>query len=137
MESLMTCRAQDRRQSRRRAGVKEHGIVAVRIRPGYEALMVDASADGVLIETAHRLMPGRAVELLMETSTSTEVVRGRVLRSAVVDGAPFVDLISRRDWIRSRPRLVCQRRERIPCADRRIAPGHGLSGRRYPAGDLT
>jgi PilZ domain-containing protein len=79
----MTCRAQDRRQSRRRAGVQEHGIVAVRIRPGYEALMVDASANGVLIETAHRLMPGRAVELLMETSASTEVVRGRVLRSAV------------------------------------------------------
>jgi len=78
----------ERRQTRRRTRVEDHGIVAVRVRPGYDAKVVDFSAGGALIETVHRLMPGRSVELLMETSTSTEAVRGRVLRSAVASVRP-------------------------------------------------
>jgi hypothetical protein len=88
MESVMTARAPDRRQTRRSSRAEDHGIVAVRIRPGYDARVVDFSAGGALVETVHRLMPGRSVELLMETSTNTEAVRGRVLRSSVATVHP-------------------------------------------------
>lgn len=84
----MTDGRPERRQARRTARVEDHDIVAVRIRPGYDATIVDASRGGALIETIHRLMPGRSVELLMDTSKNTEAVRGRVLRSAVASVRP-------------------------------------------------
>lgn len=79
----MSDRIADRRQSFRRRGVEDHGIVAVRIRPGHHAVVIDVSDGGALIETAHRLLPGTPVELMMETSANKTAVRGRVLRSAV------------------------------------------------------
>jgi hypothetical protein len=79
----MTDCTADRRQTARRGRVEDHGIVAVRIRPGHQAVMIDVSDGGALVETDHRLLPGTAVELMMETSTNKTAVRGRVLRSAV------------------------------------------------------
>ncbi len=84
----MTDRTPDRRQAPRRSRVEDHGIVVVRIRPGHEAALVDVSAGGTLIETMYRLLPGRAVELTMKTSTNATAVSGRVLRCAVANVHP-------------------------------------------------
>ena len=45
--------------------------------------MIDVSAGGALIETAHRLMPGSAIELLLATSHRQTSIKGRVLRCRV------------------------------------------------------
>ena len=74
----------DRRRVTRVSQVAEHGVVQARVRPGYEALVVNISAHGALIETPLRLLPGRPVELRLEVDGRTSVVCGRVLRCAVV-----------------------------------------------------
>ena len=75
--------ADDRRRTPRHGRVEEHGIVSAKVRPGRDASVVDVSAGGALLETAHRLLPGTAVELQLETSGGREIVRGRVLRCTV------------------------------------------------------
>jgi PilZ domain len=72
----------DRRAARRRRG-DEHGIVAVRIRPGHPARVVDVSAVGALLETHHRLLPGASVDLHMNTDHQRISIRGHVVRCAV------------------------------------------------------
>lgn len=74
----------DRRQTRRLLHSDEHGIVSTRVRPGHRAKLIDVSADGALIETNHRLLPGTCVELHVETRSHRTNVRGRVLRCAIV-----------------------------------------------------
>jgi hypothetical protein len=73
----------DRRRSRRRQSLDEHGIVAARVRPGRDASLIDVSADGALLETEHRLLPGASVELHLVTKGQATSVRGRVLRCSV------------------------------------------------------
>jgi hypothetical protein len=73
----------ERRRGRRACDPAEHGILCVRIRPGHAAALLDVSADGALIETAHRLLPGTIVVLHLESSERRESIRGRVLRSVV------------------------------------------------------
>ena len=80
----MTDSSLNRRRTRRRSGVEDHGIVAARVRPGHDVSVVDVSAGGTLIESAHRLLPGTSVELQLETANHRLGVRGRVLRCAVV-----------------------------------------------------
>ena len=80
----MSQQATERRQTHRRQRLEEHGIVSTRVRPGHHATLIDVSAGGALIETNHRLLPGTAVELQVETGTVRASVRGRVLRSAVI-----------------------------------------------------
>ena len=79
----MTDPADDRRRTPRRSRLEDHGIVSARVRPGREASVVDVSAGGALVETQHRLLPGTAVELHLETPHQRATVRGRVLRCAV------------------------------------------------------
>jgi hypothetical protein len=64
--------------------VQDHGIVGARVRPGHPATVIDVSAGGVLVETAHRLLPDTNVELQVETQSRRARVRGRVVRCAVV-----------------------------------------------------
>jgi hypothetical protein len=45
--------------------------------------VVDVSPGGALIETAHRLMPGAAIELHLSTTSDRVAIRGRVLRCGV------------------------------------------------------
>lgn len=73
----------ERRRHRRRHGGDVTSIAAVRVRPGYEAVAVDVSTLGVLIETPHRMLPGGSVELQVIGVERRLFVRGRVLRSAV------------------------------------------------------
>jgi hypothetical protein len=78
----------NRRQTRRRRHIDEHGIVSARVQPGQRARLIDVSAGGALIETSHRLLPGASVELHVETNSRRTSVRGRVLRCAVVRVRP-------------------------------------------------
>jgi hypothetical protein len=78
----------ERRQSRRRRSVAEHGIVSVRVRPGIDAAIVDVSAAGALIETRHRLLPGTSIDIHFATETRVPVVRGRVIRCVVARVRP-------------------------------------------------
>jgi hypothetical protein len=73
----------DRRGARRSRTPSEHGVVLARVRPGHAASVVDISAHGALIETAHRLLPGSHVDLHLATSHERAVIRGRVLRCSV------------------------------------------------------
>lgn len=86
--------AVERRTARRHHDLERHGIVAVRIRPGHRATLIDISAGGALIETSHRLLPGTVVELHVDRKSEHVRVRGRVVRCAVV---------------RLRPASVCYR----------------------------
>jgi hypothetical protein len=65
-------------------GFTDHRIVSAMVRPGHRARVIDVSAHGALIETHHRLLPGAAVELQVQNSTSRTSVKGRVVRCAVV-----------------------------------------------------
>ena len=74
----------DRRRARRRRTVHDHGIVSARVRPGREALLLDVSAGGALVETTYRLLPGSPIELHVATNERRASVRGGVLRCEVV-----------------------------------------------------
>ncbi len=58
-------------------------ILEVRVRPGREAVVINISPDGALIETTHRLLPGTAVELQLDSAGRRIFIRGRVLRCCV------------------------------------------------------
>jgi hypothetical protein len=47
-------------------------------------MLIDISMAGARIDTEHRLLPGTAVDLLLERGTCRAQIRGRVLRCAVV-----------------------------------------------------
>ena len=70
----------ERRYGKRSLAEADHGIVAVRVRPGHQAIVVNVSVHGVLIETAHRLLPGAPVEMHLQTSEHRVTMPGRVLR---------------------------------------------------------
>jgi hypothetical protein len=80
MESVVI----ERRSSERRHAVAEHGIESARIRPGHDAVVVNISSGGALIETSCRLFPDRTVDLHLGTGSVRVAVRARVLRCAVV-----------------------------------------------------
>ncbi len=71
------------RRASKRLPRESHGIELARIRPGCPALIADASAGGVLVETAKRLLPGSRVELQMHRSDWRIAIAGLVLRCAV------------------------------------------------------
>lgn len=74
----------ERRRAPRHRSIEEHGVTCLRVRPGYEAVVIDISSEGALVETAYRLLPGSAVDLQLEAFARRIAVRGRVLRCAVV-----------------------------------------------------
>jgi hypothetical protein len=78
-----TVSVDDRRREPRRSGVHEHGIQSVRVRPGIDVRLLDVSAEGALIETAYRLLPGRRLDLQLSFATGTVAMRGSVLRCTV------------------------------------------------------
>ena len=84
--------SEERRGNPRHARPEDHRIVAARVRPGHDALVVDVSASGALIESNCRLLPGTKVELQLRQdgeadpksgTRQSETVRGRVLRSTI------------------------------------------------------
>ena len=84
----------ERRDTIRRRTPGEHGIVVARVRPGHEAEVLDVSAVGMLLETAHRLLPGTVIDLHLETRDCRTAMRGRVLRCVVAS------IVATRVWYR-------------------------------------
>jgi hypothetical protein len=84
MEPTVGSGLADRRRSVRHYRLEDHGIVTTRVRPGHRAVLINISASGALIETAHRLLPGASVDLHVERNNYRASVRGRVLRCSVV-----------------------------------------------------
>ena len=78
-----------------------HGIQSMHVRPGHQAMLINISAGGALIETGHRLLPGSNVDLVLDRSRYRATVRGRRLALHCGASAVSVDLLSRRDWLRS------------------------------------
>ena len=73
----------ERRRARRRCLLDEHGISAVRVRPGCDAVLLDVSAGGALVQSSHRLMPGSSIDVQLLVWGRRLLVRGRVLRCEV------------------------------------------------------
>jgi hypothetical protein len=79
----MTSPLVERRRGRRRRTLREHGIDSARVRR-INVTIVDAAEGGLLIETAHRLLPGMPLEIYLERNKGIFTMRGRVLRCGVV-----------------------------------------------------
>ena len=88
IETAQVLESPERRRARRHRLREHHGIVAARVRPGVPITVIDVSSGGALVETAHRLLPGVAVEVHLTTKSSATVVRARVLRCAIVRLGP-------------------------------------------------
>jgi len=73
----------ERRAAQRHTLVEEHAILSMRIRPGYEVLLLDVSASGAFVQSVHRLLPGTSIELQLLTLDQRVAVRGSVVRCAV------------------------------------------------------
>ena len=73
----------ERRRAMRRQRVEDHGILAAFIRPGKRFTIVNASATGALVETAHRLLPGAIVECHIQGRPGRTAVRARIVRCYV------------------------------------------------------
>jgi hypothetical protein len=84
----MTLDILERRLTRRRQSVAEHGIVSARVRPGIDAAVVDVSTAGVLLETCHRLLPGTSIEVHFGRDARLPLVRGKVVRCVVARVGP-------------------------------------------------
>jgi len=74
---------EERRKTIRRQSLEEHGIVQVRVRPGQDVALVNVSASGALVESAHQLRPGSVIEVQLSTPEKRVAIRGRVLRCSV------------------------------------------------------
>jgi hypothetical protein len=84
MEGVVTRARGERRRASRHEGPEGHGIQSMQVRPGHQAMLINISAGGALIETGHRLLPGSNVDLILERTPHRASVRGRVLRCTVV-----------------------------------------------------
>ena len=73
----------ERRREPRRQTVADHGVVAIRIRPGIEARLLDVSAGGAHVQTTRRLPPGCLIHVQLAFPTCITTVRGRIVRTAV------------------------------------------------------
>ena len=80
----------ERRAEPRFSSADDHGIVAARVRAGAEVSVVDASVNGVLVETVQRLRPNGSVDLQLSTADEQVVARGRVTRCLVSRLTPGV-----------------------------------------------
>lgn len=67
----------------RLAAAGEHGISAVRVRPGIDAVLVDVSPGGVALDITTCLRPGRFVHVQLTCDRELVCVRGRVARNDV------------------------------------------------------
>jgi hypothetical protein len=73
----------DRRRSRRIASTDCGESVRVRVRPGWDATLLNLSRDGACIEVASRLLPGIPVDMQLAISGWFWNGRAKVLRCHV------------------------------------------------------
>jgi uncharacterized NAD(P)/FAD-binding protein YdhS len=79
----MTAVASDRRQHGRGPSAA-HQILTARVRPGHNAVIVDLSRSGVLLEVSVRLLPGAPVDVQFDSKHERTALGGRVVRSTVI-----------------------------------------------------
>ena len=104
----------ERRASPRVRPLTMTGMERARLRPGRTAHVLDLSADGALIETDWRLLPGMRVEMQLGEPVPLFRVAGRVLRCHVAQ--------LERECIRYRSALMFD--ERVPFG---VAQTHRVS----------
>jgi hypothetical protein len=73
----------DRRAFARVAATDYANRVRLRVLPGVDTSIIDLSSGGAAIELATRLLPGTAVEVLIEYPGQRVACRARVVRSRV------------------------------------------------------
>jgi hypothetical protein len=78
----------ERRAAQRVALASLSEQVALLVAGSSEPTVVNISATGVLIETAQRLCPGRAVDILMRLGNHLEKARAHVVRSQLLAITP-------------------------------------------------
>ncbi|HXT30191.1 MAG TPA: hypothetical protein VN716_12945 [Vicinamibacterales bacterium] len=69
----------ERRKEPRSAG----GGMRARARPGHRLVVIDVSPRGALVEAMRPLRPGSHLEVQLESSVRSTMLRARVLRCAV------------------------------------------------------
>lgn len=79
---VLTMTSDERRRHPRIDDNRVSGICG-RIRPGHVARVMNLSAEGALIETARRLVPGGIADLHLEAGELRHATRVRVARSEV------------------------------------------------------
>ncbi len=94
----------DRRRDARQVTASAHGVQRARVRPGIDVRLLDICAEGALIETAHRLLPGRRLELQLTFATGVVSMAGTVLRCSVSHAS--IDRIAYRGAIGFERRLL-------------------------------
>jgi hypothetical protein len=75
--------AEERRTHTRSWFVLGHARVAARLRTGPPLRVLNVSPDGMLVESPARLLPGRQVELVLQSGTTREQARWLVVHSRV------------------------------------------------------
>ncbi len=80
----MITKSEERRIHDRLGREEARTVTAIRVRPGLEAVLVDVSSGGMLVDTRHRLLPGTSVELHVLTEDRRSAIRARVTRCAIV-----------------------------------------------------
>ncbi len=83
MGDPMTSGRTERRRHVRRSGTDLGWLRAARLRPGFEAGLVDVSRGGALVETLTRLRPGLKALLLLTTTDGELRASGEVVRAWV------------------------------------------------------
>ena len=81
--SLTSGPAVERRRHIRRPAAELGWLRAARLRPGLEAVLVDLSPGGALVETATRLRPGSKAVLQLTATGGELKVSGEVMRAWV------------------------------------------------------
>ena len=79
----MTAGRADRRRHLRRLAGDTTWLRGARLQPGLEAVLVDLSPDGALVETANRLRPGMKTVLVLKTRDGEVRAPAGVLRAWV------------------------------------------------------
>jgi hypothetical protein len=73
----------ERRRTARRVPLADDAVARLRLRTGRELAVVDVGANGALVETDGRLLPGTCVDVHVMTVDGRELVRSRVVRAFV------------------------------------------------------
>jgi len=73
----------ERRAAPRFHATCEQGGLRARLRSGHEVALINISAGGALLESAHRLLPGARAELQVVTPSTRFEFTGRILRAEV------------------------------------------------------
>lgn len=91
MGSGLTDHAERRAHARERLGA-DHAGVAARLRTGSPLRVLDTSLDGMLVESPARLLPGRQVDLVLESGANREPAPWVVIHSRVgcIRGSSFL-----------------------------------------------